>query len=165
MIDLAYVSSEQKDKVIRGDAEYQLIYVLHQPNSLDRINDELIEKMSIMYNGSIDHSRILDMYAPLSVIIQEKDIDKVSVDLVAPIIKNLIDSDYGMFLDLMAILATMLEVKDNEMKCNYIDSVVECSDQIVALASAAKEEEEEECGNGPATDNDEPCDPQMSPDE
>lgn len=200
MVDLAHLSPEQKSLVIRGDANYQFVYVNHQPAYVNRINQELADKIGEMYNGSAMHARILEMHAPLMQLIQETNLDNVSLERIVPIMQNLITYDYTMFMDLMTILAAMLEAKDVEMKSNHIDFTIECSDQIVALAAAREaeaaaaveaentsvseetsdddyvtvdeeaqpqvvEEEEEECGNGPVPDNEEPCDPQMSPDE
>ena len=193
MVDLAHLSPEQKSLVIRGDSNYQFVYVNHQPAYVNRINQELADKIGEMYNGSAMHARILEMHAPLMQLIRETNLDNVSLERIVPIVQNLITYDYTMFIDLMTILAAMLEAKDVEMKSNYIDFTIECSDQIVALAAAREaesaaaveadntsvseepsdddyvtvdeeaqphiaEEEEEECGNGPVPDNEEPCD-------
>lgn len=185
MVDLAYLTPEQKSMVIRGDAKYQFVYVQHQPIYANRINQELHNKICEMYNSTIMHARILEMHTPLMKFIQEKNLDNVSLKDIIPILQNLITYDYNAFKDLMVILAAMLENKDAEMMSNYIDSIVECSDQIAALTSVHEDSvdiesenttdstetfdistrdqfpkniEEEECGNGP-------CDPQMSPDE
>ena len=136
MVDLAHLSPEQKSMVIRGHANYQFIYVNHQPAYVNRINQELADKIGEMYNGTAIHARILEMHTPLIQLVRETDLDKVSPERIIPIIQNLITYDYTMFMDLMTILASMLESKDAEMMSNYIDYVIECSDQIVALEAA-----------------------------
>lgn len=140
MVDLAHLSPDQKSLVIRGDANYQFVYVNHQPAYVARINQELADKIGEMYNGSAMHARILEMHAPLMDLIKETDLDNVSVERIVPIMKNLITYDYTMFLDLMTILAAMLEAKDVEMMSNHIDFVVERTDEIVALAAAREAE-------------------------
>lgn len=140
MVDLAHLSPEQKSLVIRGDANYQFVYVNHQPFYVNRINQELADKIGEMYNGSAIHARILEMHTPLMQLIRETDLDKVSLERIVPIMQNLITYDYTMFMDLMVILAAMLEAKDVEMKSNHIDFTIECSDQIVALAAAREAE-------------------------
>lgn len=138
MVDLAHLSPDQKSMIIRGDANYQFIYVNHQPVHVKRINQELADIIGDVYNGSVTHARILEMHTPLMQIIQETNLDKISVERVIPIMKNLITYDYTMFTDLMTILAAMLEAKDVEMKSNHIDFTIECSDNIIALAEARK---------------------------
>ena len=140
MVDLAHLSPAQKSMIIRGNANYQFVYVNHQPVHADRINQELADKISEMYNGSAIHARILEIHTPLMQLIRERDLDKISIERIMPIVQNLITYDYTMFMDLMIILAAMLESKDIEMKSNHIDFTIECSDQIVALATARENE-------------------------
>lgn len=133
MVDLAHLSPDQKSLVIRGDANYQFVYVNHQPVSISRLNRELINKISNSYNGSIAHDRILSIHSSVIDIIKETDIDKISAERITPIMEKLIAYDYSMFIDLMTILAAMLEAKDLEKISNYIDYVVDCSDHISRL--------------------------------
>ena len=140
MVDLAHLSPEQKSLVIHGEADYQFVYVNHQPIYANRINQELTDKINEVYNSSVMHARILEMHAPLMQLIHETNLDNISIERIIPILENLITYDYSMFIDLMTILIAMLEVKDIEMKSNYIDFVVKCSDEIVALAAARKVE-------------------------
>lgn len=136
MVDLAHLSPDQKSMIIRGDANYQFVYVNHRPVYIDRINQELADKISEMYNSSTMHAHILEIHTPLMELIRETNLDNISLDRIISIMKNLITYDYNMFMDLMVILAAMLESKDVEMKSNHIDFTIECSDGIAALKAA-----------------------------
>lgn len=137
MVDLAHISPEQKHFIIRGDATCQFIFINHQPININRINQELADKIGEMYNSSVTHERILEMHTPIIEILKTTDIDNISPESITAIIKNLIKYDYTMFLDIMTVLAAMLEAKDVEKKSNYIDSIVECSDLITAFSNSS----------------------------
>lgn len=154
MVDLAHLSPEQKSLVIRGDANYQFVYVNYQPVHVSRINQEIADKIGEMYNGSAMHARILEMHTPLMQLIKETDIDSISIERIVPIMKDLITYDYTMFLDLMTILAAMLEAKDVQMKSNHIDFTVECTDMINDLASANSAAESMDSVTAPAEGSD-----------
>lgn len=132
MVDLAYVSPNQKQFVIGGDATYKFIYVKDEPTfTLSRkLNQEIIDKIDDIYSSTVHHERILKMHTPLIALLNETNIDNISAENVISIIKDLITLDYKMFIDLMTILAVMLEAKDIENKSSYIDFIVNISQDI-----------------------------------
>lgn len=138
MVDLTFLSPEQKHLVIHGDANCQFVYVNHQPIYANRITQKIADKIGEVYNNSVIHERILEIHSPLMDLINETNLDNVSMERIVPIMENLIKYDYTMFLDLMTILASMLEAKDIEKKSDYIDYIFECSNEIISLSNVIK---------------------------